>query len=185
MILVLSVIMCVMLPILAVIYDLGQMRMYQQDVKNAQEVAGLACVGVSKGSFDKGASGGAFGAFDQSKCKRVATVTAWANLGITAAMPSGNIKMEYLNKVKHGADNRLVKCNGKEPNVDVEPDNSKQHFSVQIQGICYKPMFIKPSLLNFQMLKKNPYFVAPKFQDQYAIQVQPSYFSAVYDIGKR
>lgn len=185
MILVLSVIMCVMLPILAVIYDLGQMRMYQQDVKNAQEVAGLACVGVSKGSFDKNASGGAFGAFDPSKCKRVATVTAWANLGITAAMSSGNIKMEYLNMVKHGADNRLEPCYGKKPNVDVSETDSKQHFSVQIQNICYRPMFIKPSLLNFQMLKKNPYYVTPQFHDQYPIQVQPSYFSAVYDIGKR
>lgn len=182
MILILSVIMCVMLPILAVVYDLGQIRMYQQDVKNAQEIAGLACVGVSKGSIDGGGAGGALGAFDKNKCERVATVTAWANLGVTAAAPLGRMDPTYINRTKQGKHERLVGCSGgPAPHVFVNSPNGGRNFIVQIQNVCYKPMFIKPSLLNFQMLKNNPYFINIKFRDELPVTVTPSWFSAVYD----
>lgn len=177
-ILILAVVMCVFMPILAVIYDVGQIRMYQADVKNAQEIAGLGCIGVAGGTV--GAQYEASGGFDVSRCKQVATQTAFANLGISGG--AGGVNTEYLrgvlnNKAKQ---TRLVQCPGEELYVYVESPDRGNHVKMQIRGLCYKPMFIKPSMVNFQILDKNPYRANFKFQDYYRIKVAPSTFSAVY-----
>lgn len=185
-ILILAVIMCVFFPVMAVLYDLGQVRMYQQDVKNAQEIAGLACVGVSRGSFGS-SSGGAFGGFNQSTCQPVATVAAWGNLGVEANIArtisqNGNMDTSRFEIVKkYRKDSRLVACKGETPRVATPPTPDGGHFSVHITGLCYKPMFIKPSLLNFQVLNHSAYDISPKFRDEIPVQVRPSWFSAVYD----
>lgn len=181
MILILAVVMCVMLPVIAVIYDIGQMRMYQQDVKNAQEIAGLSCIGVAGGSVEGNSSQGA-GGFSESKCRPSAIVTAWANLGIQAnGAAQTNIQTtSWFKQLQNTRTNgRLVQCKGEKANVDVKKEGN--HFEVQIKGLCYRPMFIKPSVLNFQMLKNNPYRINVQFADEYHVEVRPSYFSAVYD----
>lgn len=182
MILILAVMMCVLLPVIAVIYDLGQIRMYQQDIKNAQEIAGLGCVGVSAGSIG---GNNAYGGFS-GRCKNIAAASAWANLGVQGKGGQGG-DTRWYDRVKsiRGKNTRLYACKGTTPKVDVRQTPDKNHFSVQIQNLCYRPLFIKPSLLNFQVLKNNPYFVNAQFRDEYEVQVMPSWFSAVYDVKGR
>lgn len=181
MILILAVMMCVLMPVIAVIYDLGQIRMYQQDIKNAQEIAGLGCVGVSAATVGgKNAYGGFSG-----RCKNIAASSAWANLGVQGQGGQG-ADTHWYDRVKsvRGKNTRLFACKGSTPKVDVNQTPDKNHFSVQIQNLCYRPLFIKPSLLNFQVLKNNPYHVNAQFKDEYPVQVMPSWFSAVYDVKK-
>ena len=179
--LIFAVIMCVFFPVMAVIYDIGQMRMYQQDVKNAQEIAGLACVGVSGGSA--GISDSPFlGGFNGKNCQKIALATAWANLGQTAQMdPPYGTDTEYLMNVIKNQKKRLVACEGQTPTVNVEPANKGHNFTVQIVGLCYRPMFINSKLLNFKVLENSPYQANIKFKDEYKIEVRPSWFSAVYN----
>ena len=180
MILILAVMMCVLMPVIAVIYDLGQIRMYQQDIKNAQEIAGLGCVGVSAGSIG---GNNVYGGFS-GRCANIAASSAWANLGVQGGKGGQGADRHWYDRVKsvRGKNTRLYACKGEQPWVDVKQTPDKNHFSVQIRGLCYRPLFIKADLLNFQVLKNNPYHVNAQFKDEYPVQVMPSWFSAVYDI---
>lgn len=187
--LVLAVIMSVFFPVIAVIYDLGQMRMYQQDVKNAQEIAGLACIGVSKGSFKDGSSS-ALGAFNPESCLPIATVTARENLGLDGGQYTSKLKggadLSKLNKVKSAKsrNSRLTNCKGETVRVTLDGKRDDQNFSLKVEGVCYKPKFIKADLLNFQMLKNSGFKgLTTTFKDEYPVEVRPSGFSAVYNVG--
>lgn len=190
-ILILAVLMCMFIPMIAVIYDIGMMRLYKQDIKNAQEIAGLACIGASTGSIN--GSGVAAGGFNTANCQRIAKSTAAANLK-SKYLP---IHYEVHNNSKANASKvendrksagRLVDCKSSRgsyaANFDVKVVSQQSEgaasrsFTVQVVGLCYKPVFIDSKLLNFQVLRN----VANKinFRDEYHLEVAPSTFSAVY-----
>lgn len=79
-ILYLAAIMCVFIPTLAVLYDIGMYRVAQEEIHNAQEIAGLACIGVSAGSIT--GENSAIGAFDVKQCKKAVESLMNVNLGL-------------------------------------------------------------------------------------------------------
>ena len=178
--LVLIMVMCIFFPLMAVIYDLGQYRMYQQDIKNIQEIAGLACVGVAAGSIPGyGGSGSAAGAFEGTTCKSIATNVALANLGLNfnhSVFPT-EWAVDVAKNVNHS---RLAPCNSGSFNVAVGSANNGHNFTVQLKGLCYYPKFLKKNVLNFQAKRTNKTPFSGKFESSYEIQVRPSVFSAVY-----
>ena len=190
-ILVLAVVMCVLLPIMAVIFDVGRYRMYQQDIKNAQDIAALACVGVSGGSIGQST---ALGSFDLSNCQKVARQSAFSNLGqdglaksVTLSRPAAQTA-ELQQKVKkvHGNASALQPCTttgGQGVDVSVTKVPKGTGMLIQIKGLCFRPMFINSKLLNFQVAKTSFRFT-PQFKDEYPVMVSPTPISAVYDAKK-
>lgn len=177
-----GVMMCMFLPIMAAIYDLGMIRMYQQDVKNLQEVAGLACVGVSRGYLNKGGAGSALGGFDEAKCKAIIQQVVASNLGMSGSNGIGNNHHnDELRQLRLSGPSRLKPCgNATTINPEANPDNNMR-LVVQVKGLCYKPLFLNGKLLNFQISSRNPYRIQdPKYANEYEIKVQPSVMSAVY-----
>ena len=175
-------VMCVFMPIMAVIYDVGQYRMYQQDIKNIQEIAGLACIGVAKGSFNATGSGDALGAFDAGSCKDVAANVAAANLGLNY---NRNVfTSTWGNDVRKNRNyTSLAPCNGtftRENIVTSRVDTGGHNFALQIKGLCYYPTFMKKNVLNFQATAHNKTPFNGSFKKSYPIEVMPSIFSAVF-----
>lgn len=88
-ILYLAAIMCVFVPTMAVLYDMGMYRVAQEEIHNAQEIAGLACVGVA-GGFLTG-SNDPIGKFDVNQCKNAVESLMNVNLGLDYNGQKGNL----------------------------------------------------------------------------------------------
>ena len=63
-------IMCILFPMLAIIYDIGMIHIYKQDLKNIQELSGTTCTPTAEEKVNMPAS-----------CKQLARSYVLANLG--------------------------------------------------------------------------------------------------------
>ena len=172
-------IMCVLFPMLAIIYDIGMIHIYKQDLKNIQEVAGTTCVPDAKGRTELPKS-----------CIKLAEAYVFANLGQRTGFSSNKFpdkirsQIGALRNTQNGIPlcsdsgaktTRLCKISGRQY-VTVGPDpNNSRSMIVHIQGIAYKPMFLTKTLLNFGKTKKSK-----EPDDFYELKIPESKFSPTY-----
>lgn len=208
-ILYLAAIMCVFVPTMAVLYDMGMYRVAQEEIHNAQEIAGLACIGVSAGYLTGGNS--AIGAFDVKQCKKAVESLMNVNLGLAqgktdglggkSAQIVGAIQKDRKNvkRLIHPCEaNRILEAkemskNDATQSVDVKAKNQRaiirmgtdsnatHTFVLKTTGMCYTPFFINKGLLAFGITGKSKSNNLNKIQVEYPITVKPSFFSAVYN----
>ena len=172
-----SVIFCLFIPLTAVIYDVGMYRVAKQDVKNLQEIAGLACVGASNGSQGNTGAAQQAGGFNSKKCESIVKDVVAKNMddskigtGVTK-----NFTPKFMKAIQSERGSKSIDTN----NLRVRAVGEKGGGMIlRIEGIKYKPMFLKTSLMNIHMLKGNK---TVNYDTSWPIQVTPSHFSAVYD----
>lgn len=165
-------IMCILFPLLSVIYDIGMIHIYKQDLKNIQELSGTTCVpdAAAKVTMPK-------------ECQNLAKAYVNANLG-GQGLPHADQKLLSQIGQLRNTGNGLPMCSDSgvkttrlcrtgEEIVSAREDGNK--IKVQIINIKYKPMFLTKALLNFGRQAKK----LPK-DDGYALNIQPSYFSPTY-----
>ena len=190
-IIIVSVMICFMFPMLAILYDLSQMRIAKQDIRNIQEIAGISCTSVSAGSRSSGAgsSGGAIGAFDANKCRPAVEKAVRANLGFSSTTSSGpNAEQErsFFSEVKrfHNPQSRLRPCGGGSfsggKNLKVSSPDGGKRVEISVQGMCYYPIFLNSNLLNFKLLKGQWGGRTVPVRDEYVLNVRPTVISGVY-----
>ena len=127
MILLLAVITMLALPMLAVMYDIAMIKVARQDVKNLQDLSGIACKSEFNDTF-------------KESCRAAAQDVLNANI----EMPSGNLKNSDVNMDRRNS-TRLKACGatkgvqGAKIIVDVASD--KHSFTVKVDNICYAPVF--------------------------------------------
>lgn len=208
-ILYLAAIMCVFVPTLAVLYDIGMYRVAQEEVHNAQEIAGLACIGVSAGYLTGGNS--AIGAFDVKQCKNAVESLMNVNLGLAQGKADGlggksaqivgaiqkdrknvkrlihpcgsnrSLRAEEMSKDR--ATQRVeVEAKNQHAIIRMGTDSNATHtFVLKTTGMCYTPFFINKGLLAFGITGKSKSNKLNEIQTEYQITVKPSFFSAVYN----
>lgn len=176
-----SVIFCLFLPLTAVIYDVGMYRVAKQDVKNLQEIAGLACVGASNGSQGNTGAAQQAGGFNSQRCESIVKDVVAKNMN-NSSIGTGATK-DFTPKFKKAiAEER----NNSRGNKFIDTSNLRVRavgvkgggMILRIEGLQYKPTFLRTSLMNIHVLKGNK---TVNYDTNWPIQVSPSHFSAVYD----
>lgn len=173
-----SVIICLFLPLTAVIYDVGMYRVAKQDVKNLQEIAGLACVGASNGSQGNAGAAQQAGGFNSKRCENIVKDVVAKNInnsrigtGVTT-----NFTPKFRRAIQDERSSKFIDAS----NIQVRAQGQKNGSMIlQIQGLRYKPTFLKTSLMNINVLAKKK---SVNYDANWPIKVTPSHFSAVYDV---
>lgn len=183
-------IMCFLFPMLGIIYDIGLLHIYKQDLKNIQDLSGTACTPVTEG---KGLS---------NDCENIAR--AYALINITGdikyangvgKLPTGGQNASEIEKIKKFRNiPNLKNCNvdkksricitdGEKLDVHVTPVSNHvggNNIRVQIRNLNYRPMFLTGTLFAFAGTKNY------NMQDKvYSIDVPASTFSATYSYNKK
>ena len=176
-----SVIFCLFLPLTAVIYDVGMYRVAKQDVKNLQEIAGLACVGASNGSLGNAGAAQQAGGFNKQKCESIVKDVVAKNMN-NSSIGTGATKNFTPKFQKAIAEERNNSKGSKfidTSNLRVSAVGERDDGMVlKIQGLRYKPTFLKTSVMNFNILNKKK---TTNYDATWPIEVTASHFSAVYD----
>ena len=172
-IIMLAVIMMLSLPMIGVIYDYSMMRMAKQDLKNIQDLAGVACVAKWDNHFepknckkvimdmiDKNTSGG--GDSHRADATHYLRQNCDGKSGLSGMT---------MNASSNTADGGNVVINMQEA--------SKGKYTIQLRAY-YKPIFLKSSL--FKAFDKNDDGNLGKaFNDNcILIKTEPSTFMATY-----
>lgn len=176
-----SVIFCLFLPLTAVIYDVGMYRVAKQDVKNLQEIAGLACVGASNGSLGNTGAAQQAGGFNKQKCESIVKDVVAKNMN-NSSIGTGATK-DFTPKFRkaiaeernNSKGSKFIDTSNLRVNAVGERDGG---MVLKIQGLRYKPTFLKTSVMNFNILNQKK---TTNYDATWPIEVTASHFSAVYD----
>lgn len=176
-----SVIICLFLPLTAVIYDVGMYRVAKQDVKNLQEIAGLACVGASNGSLGNTGAAQQAGGFNKQKCESIVKDVVAKNMDNSkiGTGATANFTPKFRQAIKSERNNSKGSKFIDATNLQVRAVGERDGGMIlKIQGMRYKPTFLKTSLMNINILKNKK---SVNYDASWPIEVSPSHFSAVYD----
>ena len=175
-------IMCILFPMLAIIYDIGMIHIYKQDLKNIQELAGTAC---APNAESKGLS---------EKCIPLAKRYVAMNLtgkGISGLKSGSQIQITKL-RVTEGIGSCSSSKTGKsrlctegggisENNVIAKLENgtgSSKQLVVNIVNIKYKPLFLNKKMFQFGNTK--PPQGTPDDNGAIPLTIPKSKFSGTY-----
>ena len=172
-------IMCVLFPMLAIIYDIGMMHVYKQDLKNIQELAGTVCTPDAK---SKGLP---------KNCEKLAYEYIMANLVGNGVSPVTskygasirkyrvtersipNCNSQSVGRTRICVDGSFSRDNIKVKMIDI--GGGAQRMAVRIYGIRYKPLFLNKKMFMFGNTK------APSnVRDTWALNIPASNFSGTY-----
>lgn len=177
-------IMCFLFPMLGVIYDIGLMHIYKQDIKNIQDLSGTTCTPITD---SKGLS---------RYCKEQAKAYVNINLeGNTSKakgvgkIPQGrrvdatiNGIQKYRNmsdiQICNGVSTKTRICKGSNFDIDVDADpNGVGGIKIHIttKGIYYKPMFLTGALFSFIRVKN-----FDSKNNLFELKIPTSTFSSTY-----
>ena len=172
-------IMCVLFPMLAIIYDIGMMHVYKQDLKNIQELSGTVCTpdASSKGLPDI--------------CENLAYQYVMANIVGDGVSPVTSKYGEAIRKYRV-TERSIPNCNSQgvgktrlcvngtfgQDNVKVKMKpigGGAKRMTVNIVGIRYKPLFLNKKMFMFGNAK------APSnAEDTWELKIPESNFSGTY-----
>ena len=169
-------IMCVLFPMLAIIYDIGMMHIYKQDLKNIQDLAGTTC---APNAETKGLS---------QECGLLAKRYVAMNIAgkdIPSGLSNSSSAIRNLRATKG-----ITRCDSKKGksrlctesgdrstnNVIAEAENGK--LRVTIKGIKYKPLFLNKNLFRFGNAKAPSN--TPETNEAIELKIPPSSFSGTY-----
>ena len=172
-------IMCVLFPMLAIIYDIGMMHVYKQDLKNIQELSGTVCTPSAE---TKGLP---------ATCQELAKQYVLANIVGINVSPVTDKYGETIRKLRV-TEKSIPNCNSQSvgrtricaeggfslDNVDVHMKDiggGAQRMVVHIKGIYYKPLFLNKKMFMFGNTK------APSnVRDAWELRIPESNFSGTY-----
>ena len=172
-------IMCFLFPMLGVIYDIGLIHIYKQDIKNIQDLSGTTCTPTASG---KGLS---------NNCDEIAK--AYVNMNLTGEYHKGgkiplNGKYDELKGIQNYRmmDDISEDCNGVTKsrickqgfNINVEKKfNGVGGYNITIEtvGLRYKPMFLTGALFSFIRVKN-----FDSKNNSIELKIPKSSFSATY-----
>ena len=168
-----GIIMIVIMPLMAVIYDLSLYKMYTQDLKNMQDLAGISCVPQSGNSYKMN------GCQELIKAKIVSDLaydSRYFNIS-GEAMKKRSI-VENQNDVFAEGEAKPLTANEVANHVKVAPYSGTTGnitgYQVQIVGLYYRPSFLRMPLFQ-KMINQNG------STKMFLLNPSPSIFSAQYE----
>lgn len=185
--LIVVIIMCVFIPMLGIMYDLTMMRIYRQDLRNIQEVSGIVCIPEADGLN---------GAFQFGACQKAVQHYIQLNLGLAKSdkycdqrgncEEFANTQSVYGERIRKMRQNPNFRpCRNGGATAYVVPVQGTQgqwgdHYSqikIQIQGMCYRPVFLRRNIFNWRVIKGNQKD-GNQFVDEYPILPEPTIISS-------
>ena len=168
-----GIIMIVIVPLMAVIYDLSLYKMYTQDLKNMQDLAGISCVPQSGNSYKMN------GCQELIKAKIISDLaydSRYFNIS-GEAMKKRNI-VGNQNEVFARGDVSPLTANEVANHIRIAPYSGTSGgitgYQVQIVGLYYRPVFLRMPLFE-KMVSQNG------ATQMFLLNPPPSIFSAQYE----